>query len=85
LKVHVEDLAVNILNKSNVRVLCAKAEMFSCSQLLEACVQLMVKEGNSLDKEEVKKMPAAVLKQFKTVLLKSLKVDTDKTRGKCWR
>ena len=59
LKAHVEDLAVNILNKSNVKVLCGKAEMFSCSQLLEACVLLMVKEGISLDKEEVKKMPDA--------------------------
>jgi len=76
LKAHVEDLAVNILNKSNVKILCAKAEMFSCSQLLEACVWLMVKEGISLDKEEVKKMPDAA-----TFLLKSLKAETDKKKA----
>jgi len=75
LKAHVEDLAINILNKSNVKVLCEKAEMFSCSQLLEACVQLMVKEGISLDKKEVNKMPNAA-----TVFLKSLKVETDKMK-----
>ena len=61
LKAPVEDLAVNILNKSNVKELCAKADMFACSHLLEACVQLMVKEGISLDKEEVKKMPDATV------------------------
>ena len=75
LKAHVEDLAVNILNKSNVKVLCAKADMFSCSKLVEACVELMVKEGISLDKKEVKKMPDAA-----AVLLKFLKVETDKRK-----
>ena len=75
LKTHVEDLAVKILNKSNVKVLCAKADMFACSHLLEACVQLMVKEGISLDKEEVKKVPDAA-----AVLLKSFKVEADKRK-----
>ena len=75
LKAHVEDLAVNLLNKSNAKVLCEKADMFSCGQLLEACVRLMAKEGISLDKEEVNKMPDAA-----TVLLKYLKVETDKRK-----
>ena len=61
LKAYVENLAIQILNKSIVKELCAKADMFSCNQLLEACVQLMVKEGISLDKEEVKKMPDATV------------------------
>ena len=73
LKAHVEDLAVNILNKSNVKVLCGKADMFSCSQLLEACVLLMVKEGISLDKEDVKKMPDAT-----EAYLGASKVELDK-------
>ena len=59
LKAHLENLAVQILDRTNVKVLCEKADMFSCSRLLEACVQLMVKEGISLDKEDVKKMPDA--------------------------
>ena len=59
LKAHVENLALKILNKSNVKELCAKADMFSCNKLLEACVQFMVKEGISLDKEDVKNMPDA--------------------------
>jgi len=75
LKAHVEDLAVNILNKSNVKVLCAKADMFSCSKLVEACARLMVKEGISLDKEEVKKMPDAA-----TVLLNSYKAEADQKK-----
>jgi len=75
LKAHMEDLALNILNKSNVKALCEKAEMFSCSKLVEACVELMVKEGISLDKKEVKKMPDAA-----AVLLKFLKVETDKRK-----
>ena len=69
LKAHVENLALKILNKSNVKELCAKADMFSCNQLLEACVQLMVKEGISFDKEEVLMMPdatVAFLRAFKT-------------------
>ena len=77
LKAHVEDLAVNVnlLNKSNVKVLCEKADMFSCSKLVEACARLMVKEGISLDKEEVKKMPDAA-----TVLLNSYKAEADQKK-----
>jgi len=76
LKAHVENLAVQILNKSNVKVLCAKADMFACTKLLEACVQLMVKEGISLDKEEVKKMPDAT-----EAYLGASKVELDKKKG----
>ena len=76
LKAYVENLAVKILNKSNVKELCAKADMFSCNQLLEACVQLMVKEGISLDKEEVKKMPYAT-----EAYLGASKVELDKKKG----
>jgi len=76
LKAHVQNLAVQILNKSNVKELCAKADMFSCNQLLEACVQLMVKEGISLDKEEVKKMPNAT-----EAYLGASKVELDKKKG----
>ena len=53
LKAHLESLAVKILGKTNVQLLCEKADMFACGKLLEACVQLMVKEGISFDKEEV--------------------------------
>ena len=59
LKKRVEDLAVKILDPWNVKELCAKADVFACSKLLEARVQLMVKEGISLDKEDVKNMPDA--------------------------
>ena len=76
LKAHVENLALKILNKSNVKELCAKADMFSCTQLLEACVQLMVEEGISLDKEEVKKMPDAT-----EAYLGASKVELDKKKG----
>jgi len=76
LKAYVENLAVKILNRSNVKELCAKADMFSCNQLLEACVQFMVKEGISLDKEEVKKMPDAT-----EAYLGASKVELDKKKG----
>ena len=76
LKKHVEDLAVKILDNSNVKELCAKADVFACSKLLEACVQLMVKEGISLDKEEVKKMPDATV-----AYLGAFKVEMDKRKG----
>ena len=76
LKAHVENLAVRILNKSNVKELCAKADMFACTKLLEACVQLMVKEGISLDKEEVKKMPDAT-----EAYLGASKVELDMKKG----
>ena len=76
LKAHVENLAVKILNKSNVKELYAKADMFSCNQLLEACVQLMVKEGISLNKEELKKMPDAT-----EAYLGASKVELDKKKG----
>ena len=69
LKAHLENLAVQILDRTNVKVLCEKADMFACSKLLEACVQLMVKEGISFDKEEVLMMPdatVAFLRAFKT-------------------
>ena len=76
LKAHVENLAVKILNKSNVKELCAKADMYSCNQLLKACVQFMVKEGISLDKEELKKMPDAT-----EAYLGASKVELDKKKG----
>ena len=76
LKAHVENLALKILNKSNVKELCAKADMFSCNKLLEACVQFMVKEGISLDKEEVKKMPNAT-----EAYLGASRVELDKKKG----
>ena len=76
LKAYVENLAIQILNKSIVKELCAKADMFSCNQLLEACVQLMVKEGISLDKEEVKKMPDTTV-----AYLGAFKVELDKRKG----
>merc|ERR1719290_511930 len=71
-----EDLAVKILDNSNLKELCAKADMFTCTKLLEACVQLMVKEGISLDKEEVKKMPDATV-----AYLRAFKVELDKKKG----
>ena len=76
LKAHVENLALKILNKSNVKELCAKADMFACTKLLEACVQLIVKEGISLDKEEVKKMPDAT-----EAYLGASKVELDMKKG----
>ena len=51
LKKRVEDLAVKILDPWNVKELCAKADIFGCTKLLEACVQLMVREGIFFDKE----------------------------------
>ena len=53
---------------ANVKELCGKADKFSCPKLLEACVQFMVKEGVSLDKEETAKMPDAYLEAFKDKL-----------------
>ena len=76
LKKRVEDLAVKILDKSNVKELCAKADIFGCSKLLEACVELMVKEGISLDKEEVKKVPDATM-----AYLRAFEVELDNRRG----
>ena len=71
LKAEVESLAIKMLNMANVKELCGKADKFSCPKLLEACVQLMVKERVSLDKEETANMPdatAACLEAFKAEL-----------------
>ena len=68
LKAEVESLAIKMLNMANVKELCGKADKFSCPKLLEACVQFMVKEGVSLDKEETAKMPDAYLEAFKDKL-----------------
>ena len=57
----VENCAIRILNKDNVKVLCAKADMYGCPNLLKACAQLMVKEEVSLSREEVGKMPNATV------------------------
>ena len=59
-----------------MKELCAKADIFGCTKLLEACVQLMVREGISFDKEEVKKMPDATL-----AYLRAFKVELDKRKG----
>ena len=59
LTAEVENCAIRILNKDNVKVLCAKADMYGCPNLLKACVQLMVKEEVFLSREEVRKMPNA--------------------------
>ena len=76
LKAHLESLAVKILDKTNVKLLCEKADMFACGKLLEACVQLMVKEVISLDQEEVKKMRDAT-----EAYLEASKVELDKKKG----
>ena len=71
LKAEVENLAIKMLNMANVKELCGKADKFSCPKLLEVCVQFMVKEGVSLDKEETANMPdatAACLEAFKAEL-----------------
>ena len=71
LKAEVESLAIKMLNMANVKELCGLADKFSCPKLLEACVQLMVKERVSLDKEETANMPdatAACLEAFKAEL-----------------
>ena len=39
--------------------MCDIGDKFGCRNLLKACAVFMVKEGISLDEEEVKKMPAA--------------------------
>jgi len=75
LKAHLESLAVKILGKTNVKLLCEKADMFACGKLLEACVQLMVKEGISFDKEEVLRMPDATV-----AFLRAFKAEMDKKK-----
>ena len=75
LKAHLESLAVKILGKTNVKLLCEKADLFACGKLLEACVQLMVKEGISFDKEEVLRMPDATV-----AFLRAFKAEMDKKK-----
>jgi len=59
LKAEIENLAMKAIAGSNIKEMCDVADTFSCRNLLEACAVFMVKEGISLDEEEVKKMPAA--------------------------
>ena len=80
LKAEVEMFAIRILNQDNVKVLCAKADMFGCPKLLKACAQLMVEKEVSLSREEVRKMPdatVAYLEAFK-VQRKNLEVKLEK-------
>jgi len=80
LKAEVENLAIKMLNRANVKELCGNADKFSCPNLLEACVQLMVKEGLSLDKEEAAQMPDATV-----ACLEAFKAELDKRKDKLGR
>jgi len=80
LKAEVENLAIKMLNRANVKELCGNADKFSCPNLLEACVQLMVKEGLSLDKEEAAQMPDATV-----ACLEAFKAELDKRKDQLKR
>jgi len=80
LKAEVENLAIKLLNRANVKELCGNADKFSCPNLLEACVQLMVKEGVSLDKEEAAQMPDATV-----ACLEAFKAELDKAKDQLKR
>ena len=80
LKAEVENLAIKLLNRANVKELCGNADKFSCPNLLEACVQLMVKEGLSLDKEEAAQMPDATV-----ACLEAFKAELDKRKDQLKR
>ena len=89
LKAEVEKLAMKMLNRANVKELCGKADKFDCPNLLHACVQLMVKDGISLNNEEARKMPdaaAACMEAFKAELddtaacLEVFKAELDKRK-----
>ena len=95
LKAEVEMFAIRILNQDNVKVLCAKADMFGCSKLLKACAQLMVEKEVSLSREEVRKMPDATVayleafkvelskrKNLEVKLEKQQEIDQEKKRNK---
>merc|ERR1719234_389650 len=71
LKAELENIAIKMVNKANVKELCGKADKYGCISLLNACAQFMVKQGVCLDREEVKKMPdatAACMEAFKIEL-----------------
>merc|ERR1719234_465035 len=73
LKAELENIAIKMINKANVKELCGKADEYGCKNLIKACAQFMVKEGVCLDGEEVKKMPdatAACMEAFKNEMEK---------------
>ena len=80
LKAEVENLAIKMLSRANVKELCGNADKFSCPNLLEACVQFMVKEGISLDKEEAAQMPDATV-----ACLEAFKAELDKRKDQLKR
>ena len=80
LKAQVENLAIKMINKANVKEFCEKAEKFGCTNLLKACVQLMVKGGISLGREEVQKMPDATV-----ACLEAFKAELDKRKDQLKR
>jgi len=73
LKAELENTAIKMINKANVKELGGKADKYGCKSLLNSCAQFMVKEGVCLDGVEVKKMPdatAACMEAFKSELEK---------------
>ena len=57
LKEKLENIAIKMINKANVKEMCGKADKYDSKCLLFACAEFMVEEDVCLDKEEVKKMP----------------------------
>ena len=84
LKAELENIAMKMINKINVKELCSNADKFRCRSLLSACAQFMVKEGVCLDGEEVKKMPdatAACMEAFKLELEKKKNMEVRLEEG----
>ena len=69
LKEKLENIAIKMINKANVKEMCGKADKYDSKCLLFACAEFMVEEDVCLDKEEVKKMPdvaVACMEVFKS-------------------
>merc|ERR1719234_2095223 len=78
LKAELENIAIKMINKANVKELCGKADKYRCKRLLNACAQFMVKQGVRLDGEEVKKMPdatAACMEAFKIEMERKMNME----------
>ena len=82
MKAEVEDVAIKMISKENIKDMCKVADNFSCRKLFSACVDFILEEGVDMEEEDVRQMPAvaaACLEVYKNLKLASEKRSASKS------
>ena len=82
MKAEVEEVAIKMISKENIKDMCKVADNFSCRKLFSACVDFILEEGVDMEEEDVRQMPAvaaACLEVYKNLKLASEKRSASKS------